>query len=251
LPVFSGQAARAEHREIGATLNHALRSLFFVMAPAALGLLVLARPIVEMIFQWNQFTARSTDLTAVALQFYAPGLLVFVLAKVFVPAFYAVQDTRTPVRIGLACVALNFTLNVIFILTWPLYLKHAGLALATVISEGFNGLALAWCFHRRFGSPGWRSLLGGAARALAAAALMALVVLAAHAGLVGLLAGTAAPAKLAQIAAVLGSIAIGMGSYLLVGWAARFPELQFVIEAVRRRRAGRPAEVSPTPGGPD
>lgn len=85
--------------------------------------------------------------TAIAVQFYAPGLMVFCLAKVFVPAFYALQDTRTPFRLGLLAVTINFSLNVLFVLTWPEDIRHAGLAFATVISEGVNGLMLGFLCH--------------------------------------------------------------------------------------------------------
>jgi putative peptidoglycan lipid II flippase len=88
-------------------IHHGLRTLLFVMTPAAVGLFVLAAPIVQMLLEHGSFGPQSTWLTARALSFYAPGLMVFCLAKVFVPAFYALQDTRTPVKIGLCGVALN------------------------------------------------------------------------------------------------------------------------------------------------
>ena len=241
LPVLSGHAAREEHAQIRETINHSLRSVFFIMAPAALGLLALARPIVQMIFEWNRFTPASTDLTAVALQFYAPGLLVFCLAKVFVPAFYAAQDTRTPVKIGLLCVTLNFALNVLFLLTWPLRLKHASLALATVLSEGVNGLLLGCFLHRRFGSPGWKTIFASAARILLCAGATAACAALIQSRLAGLLDSAGWPAKANQIAAVLASIAAAMGIYFAAAAALRCPEIGHVREAFRRRGNNRAA----------
>ncbi len=244
LPVLSGHAARADFKKITQTLNHSLRSLFFIMAPAAIGLLVLAKPIIQMIFEWKQFDATSTMLTARALWFYAPGLLVFCLAKVFVPAFYATQDTRTPVRIGLACVALNFTLNVTFILTWPQYWKHAGLALATVISEGVNGFVLGCFIHRRMGSPGWREMLNSAARILAAAVIMGLCAYVIQRALFAFGHRFDVAEKIVQVGSVLGSILIAMGIYLLLALLFRCPELREVREAILLR-----AKRDPIPGG--
>lgn len=244
LPVLSGHAARADYARIRETLNHSLRSLFFIMAPAAIGLLVLARPIIRMIFEWNRFDAISTELTARALWFYAPGLLVFCLAKVFVPAFYATQDTRTPVRIGLLCVALNFTLNVTFILTWPQYWKHAGLALATVISEGVNGVTLGYFIHRRMGSPGWHRILQSAARILLAAALMGVCAYFCHRYLADLTLRLGLAAKPAQIAAVFGSIAVAMGCYAAFALLLRCPEWRDVREAVLHRAERQPRSES-------
>ncbi len=236
LPVFSGHAARGDHAEMRNTLNHSLRTLLFVMIPASIGLLVLAEPIVRMIFGWGRFDDTAVRHTAIALQFYAPGLMVFCLAKVFVPAFYALQDTRTPFLIGLRAVALNFVLNVVFVLTWPLDYKHAGLAFATVISETMNGLTLAVLLQRRLGSPGWASVIRAAARALVCAAVMALVILSVKPLLSSAFGHVPLPVKLREIAVVLGSIGLGIGAYFGSAVLLRAPELGFAIDAIRRRR---------------
>jgi putative peptidoglycan lipid II flippase len=236
LPVFSGHAARGDHAEMRRTLNHSLRTLLFVMIPAAIGLFVLAEPITQMLFGWGVFDREAVAHTSIALQFYAPGLMVFCLAKVFVPAFYALQDTRTPFRIGLVAVALNFSLNVVFVMTWPLDYKHAGLALATVISEGVNGVALGFLLHRRLGTPGWASILATAGRGLLGAAAMGAALALVLPRFVSLLASTGSPGKLVEVGSVLGAIVIGMGVYFLSALALRAPEIGFVREALRRRR---------------
>jgi putative peptidoglycan lipid II flippase len=236
LPVLSGHAAHARHQEIRETINHSLRTLLFVMAPASIGLLTLAHPIVQMIFEWGHFTQSSTDLTAIALQFYAPGLFVFCLAKVFVPAFYALQDTRTPVKIGLMAVGLNFTLNVLFILTWPLYYKHAGLAMATVISEGFNGITLALLLRKRLGPLGLKTILVTVGRALSASVVMGILAIFIRSGLHDALLQFGLHAKIAQVTSVLLAILLGGLIYLAIARLLRFPELNDVIQAVRERR---------------
>ncbi len=250
LPVFSGHAARGDTAELRNTLNHALRTLLFVMIPASVGLLVLAGPIVGMIFGSGRFDAAAVSHTAIALRFYAPGLMVFCLAKVFVPAFYALQDTRTPFRIGLRAVALNFALNVVFVLTWPLDYKHAGLAFATVLSEGMNGITLAVLLRRRLGAMGWPEIFAAAARALACSAVMALALLAAHPLLVRGLHAAALPGKAVEIGSVFGAIAAGMAVYFAAARVARAPELGFAIDAIRKRRsAAAMREKSPQAGG--
>ena len=239
LPVLSSHAARDDHAQITATLNHSLRTLLFVMTPAAVGLFVLSEPLVRMIFEWHRFTAESTVLTARALAFYAPGLLVFCLAKVFVPAFYALQDTRTPVRIGLISVGLNLSLNIVFILTWPLYYKHAGLALATVLSEGFNGITLAFLLKKRLGPLGLKTILVSVGRALLASAVMAAAVL----GLQGWLATAGAAwglhEKTVQIGSVMTAIACGILVYLAMARLMKSEELGFVVQALKSRRRRR------------
>jgi putative peptidoglycan lipid II flippase len=235
LPVFAGHAANKRHEDILKTMNHSLRMLTFVMTPAAIGLLVLSRPIVQMLFEWGQFDARSTDLTTLALQCYAPGLLFFSLSKVFVPAFYAHQDTKTPVKVGIACVLLNLALNITFIFTLPTDIKHAGLAASTVIAEIFNGFVLAWLVHRRLGSPGWREMIGSAGKAILAAIIMGVFIWFSLPVLMSLLDGSL-PAKLVQVIAVLSTIAGGIAAYLVVARLLGCAELGEVLAAIRRRK---------------
>jgi putative peptidoglycan lipid II flippase len=236
LPVFASCAAEKRHEDLLRTMNHSLRMLMFVMVPAAVGLLVLARPVVQMLFEWGQFDARSTDLTTIALQCYAPGLLVFSLAKVFVPAFYAHQDTRTPVKVGLACVLLNLSLNIIFILTLPVHLKHAGLAASTVLAEAFNGITLGWLVHRRLGSPGWVNMFACAGKAMAAATLMGAFIMFSLPLLQPYFASLIAVPKLAQIISVGVVIVGGMVVYAVSVILLRCPEGREALDAIRRRR---------------
>lgn len=244
LPVLSDFAAQKKHAEMREAIHHGLRTLLFVMTPAAVGLFVLAAPIVQMLLEHGSFGPQSTWLTARALSFYAPGLMVFCLAKVFVPAFYALQDTRTPVKIGLCGVALNFALNVTFAQTLPEYWKHAGLAFSTVIAEGFNGLMLATFLRRRLGPFGLRGILGGLGRALAAAAAMAAVAWFAEREITTWL-YVYLPHKAAQIVGVPTAIALGAGVYFGLARVCRFPELGFVAEALRAKKQKKDAAAAP------
>ena len=244
LPVLSDFAAQKKHLEMREAIHHGLRTLLFVMTPASVGLFVLAGPVVQMLFEHGSFDPRSTWLTARALSFYAPGLMVFCLAKVFVPAFYALQDTRTPVKIGLCAVTLNFTLNVACALTLPEYWRHAGMAFSTVVAEGFNGLMLAWFLRRRLGPFGLRGILGGLGRALGAAACMAAVAWFAEREITTAL-YVGLPHKAAQIVGVPAAIALGVAAYFGLARVFRFPELGFVFEALRARKQKKAAAPSP------
>jgi putative peptidoglycan lipid II flippase len=207
LPVFSRHAANENHEEIRLTIGRSLRQLFYVMLPAAAGLLVLALPVVQMIFEWKSFDAASTWMTAAALRCYAPGLIVFSLAKIFVPAFYAMQDTRTPVRIAVYAVGVNIALNVLFILTLPQAVKHAGIAAATVLSEGFAAVTLALILQKRIGRPDWNGVGRSLLRYLLAAILMSLVVVWTRGSISGALTGRIS-AKAVQILAVSAAVLI-------------------------------------------
>ncbi len=244
LPVLSDFAAQKKHAEMREAIHHGLRTLLFVMTPAAVGLFVLAGPVVQLLFEQGSFGPQSTSLTARALSFYAPGLMVFCLAKVFVPGFYALQDTRTPVKIGLCAVAINFTLNVACAWTLPEYWKHAGLAFSTVVSEGFNGLMLAFFLRRRLGPFGLRGILGGLGRALGAAAAMAAVAFFAERALTTWL-YVYVPHKAAQILGVPAAIALGIAVYFGLARAFRFPELGFVFDALRAKKRKKAGAAAP------
>lgn len=235
LPTFSTHAAEKNIEAMRDTITHSLRHLVYIMTPAAFGMLALAPFILQSIFEWHgSFDAQSTLLSTRALICYAPGLLVFSAAKVFVPAFYAMKDTKTPVRVGIYTVLLNLALNITFILTLPLYWKHAGIALATVFSEAAGMVVLGVILSRRIQNLQWpeiarslvRCLIGATAMA-AAAWLTAWVALPVF--------GNLLPAKIAQLAAV--GLAIGVGStlYFLLTLLLRSPELREIKSALRRR----------------
>lgn len=234
LPVFSKHAANDNREEIRLTIGRSLKQLFFIMLPASAGLLVLAVPIVRMIYEWKTFDATSTAMTAIALQCYAPGLLIFSLAKVFVPAFYALQDTRTPVRIAMLAVGLNIVLNVLFILILPQAVKHAGIAAATVIAEAFSAVALALILQKRIGRPDWAGLGRSLLRYLAAVILMSVAVAWTNGWLFQLLEKSVS-GKYAQIGAVLGAILAGIAVYVAASVLLCRREAVQILKAALRR----------------
>lgn len=235
LPTFSNHAAVGEHAQIRATINRALRMLLFVMIPAAVGMIALARPLTEMLLGWGAFGVDSVDRTAAVLRVYAPGLFFFGLAKVFVPAFYGLGDTRTPYRNGLFSVGINFSLNLAFTLTLPAEWKALSLAGAAVVSEAFNGLTLGWRLSRRIGSPGWLSVLAGAGRALIAAVIMGIAVSFAHGWIFQALENHLA-GKIAQFVSVGAAIAVGMIVYLFASILLCRREAAQVFKAVFHRK---------------
>jgi putative peptidoglycan lipid II flippase len=235
LPTFSSHTAEKNTEAMRETITHSLRHLTYIMTPAALGLLALAPFILEMIFEWGgSFGEQSTWLSARALCCYAPGLIVFSAAKVFVPAFYAMQDTRTPVRIGIYIVLLNLILNIIFILTLPLYWKHAGMAASTVVAEAAGMIVLGMLLTRRIKNLQWKKIAHSFIRCLLSSVLMAFAVWA-TAWLLQPLLEPLLPAKVAQFCTVGLSITVGVLLYLGLTTILRSPELNEIKSAIRKR----------------
>ena len=138
LPSLSRKHAEKSREEFSATLDWALRFTLLLGLPAAIGLLLLAGPMLATLFFSDSFNAHDVAMSTRSLMAYAPGLLAFVLIKVLAPGFYAQQDTRTPVRIGIVAMVTNMVLNLL--LVFPL--AHAGLALATSLSSMLNAYLL-------------------------------------------------------------------------------------------------------------
>ena len=141
LPNLSREYAARSMDGFAAMLDWALRIVIVIALPAAAGLFVLAGPALTVIFFGGRFTAADVDMAALSLMAYSFGLLGFILVKVLAPGYFARQDTRTPVRIGIIALLANMVLNLLFVVPW--YLSgtpgaHAGLALATSASSFLN-----------------------------------------------------------------------------------------------------------------
>jgi putative peptidoglycan lipid II flippase len=172
LPLLSRQAALREMDELKTTLNFAIRLILFITFPATVGLILLRSQIIEVLFQHGDFDAASTALTAWALPFFAVGLSAFSMVKIIVPAFYALQDTRTPVKIAFVAMLLNIGFN--FLLIRPL--RNGGPALATSLSAFFNSISLFVIFLNRYGSIGGRSIVQSIGKFIVGSVALGVVV---------------------------------------------------------------------------
>jgi putative peptidoglycan lipid II flippase len=172
LPSLARHHAADDHEGYSKALDWGLRVTLLLALPAALGLALLATPLIATLFLHGAFSAHDLAMTRTALMAYSAGLAGLILVKVLAPAFYARQDIRTPVRIAIATLVLTQLLNLAFI--GPL--GHAGLALAIGLGACLNA-ALLFALLRTRGhfapQPGWT---GFALRLLVALAVMGLVL---------------------------------------------------------------------------
>jgi putative peptidoglycan lipid II flippase len=147
LPPLSRSIAREDYTAFRQTLAHGLALVFLLCIPSAVGLAVLGRPIVALIFQHGRFTSFDTVQTANALAAYSIGLAGYAAVKVLSPAFYALNDARTPMLISLGSIAVNYVMN--SVLVGPF--GHVGLAFSTSTVALVNALLLAIFMRRRLG----------------------------------------------------------------------------------------------------
>ncbi len=154
LPHLSRHHAEANHEKYSITLDWGIRWVMLIGLPAALGLGLLAGPLLATLFQSGCFTVRDVMLSQSCLIAYSVGIMGFMLVKIFASAYYAKQDIKTPVKIAMMTVGLNAVLSIAFIVP----LSHTGLALATSLAALFNaGLLGAGLLKRRLLQlqPGW------------------------------------------------------------------------------------------------
>lgn len=134
LPSLSKKHASASKAEFSHTIDWALRWVFLIGTPAAIGLICLAEPLLLTLFQYGEFTALDAHKASLSLMAYGLGLLPFIFIKVLAPGYYARQDTKTPVKIGIIAMVTNMVLNIILMIQFA----HVGLALATSLSAILN-----------------------------------------------------------------------------------------------------------------
>ncbi len=165
LPSLSRQHASRSPEEFSRTLDWALRWVLLLGTPCSIGLFILAGPMLTTLFHYGEFATTDVQMASLSLMAYALGLLGFILVKVLAPGYFARQDTRTPVRIGVIAMLANMVLNVLFVapLVWfDVPGPHAGLALTTACSAFLNA-GLLFRGLRREGvfraQPGWSRLL--------------------------------------------------------------------------------------------
>lgn len=144
LPSLSALSTRDEGGQFAATLSWAVRNVLLIAVPATVALWLLAEPILATLFQYGAFGTRDVEMAAASLRAYTLGLGGFMLIKVLAPGYYARQDMKTPVKIGIIAMVSNMVLNVVFVfpLMWYYDMGHVGLALATSASAWINAALL-------------------------------------------------------------------------------------------------------------
>ncbi len=235
LPAVSRHAAAGDLAAVRNAVFRGLRLMLAVMVPAAVGLAVLATPVVRLVFEHGEFTAADTPATARALVFYAPGIVGYAAVRLTAPVFYAFGNSLTPAGVGVATVAVNVGLNLALVRV----MGYPGLALGTSLASWLNAGVLLVLLHHRLGGIDARRLADRLARTCLAAGIMGAAVAAAE----GMAGNLAAEGGLLIEALVLGG-EIMLGLVVLTA-AARLLGIA-ELDEVRAQILGRPGAGRPS-----
>jgi putative peptidoglycan lipid II flippase len=227
-PTFSAQVARGQRTEMRSTLAATLRAVLYLAVPAAVGLIVLRTPLVQIIFERGAFTTASTRMVVWPLALYTLGLPAHCVVEIVVRAFYAMHDTKTPVAVGMAAMGLNIALSLAFVRLFAELggMPHGGLALSNSLATTVEMAVLLAILRRRLQGLEGRRLIGSLLRVGAAAAVMGVAV----GAVVWLLSGAGAVLTTGV------AIVVGSASYLGISLALGASEPRMVWAMVRSRR---------------
>jgi putative peptidoglycan lipid II flippase len=232
VPAIARRAADGDLAGMRETVAAGLAMMLSLTVPATVGLMVLAHPIVALLFERGQFTATDTAATAGAVMAYAVGLAGYSVVKIASPTFYALGDSRTPVAVSALSVLVNAGLNILFVRE----LGYRGLALGTSLTALLNAGVLMWLLRGRLRGLRLRHLASVFARVLLASAVMGAVAWGLDRQLHASLPGMALPIQVIRVVVAIGG-ALAVLALLLT--LLRVTEFTDVTRSVARRLGGR------------
>jgi putative peptidoglycan lipid II flippase len=225
LPSMARSAARRDMDTFRGSVGEGLRVLLLLCLPAALGLTLLAEPTIALIYQHGRFGPADTRAAAAALTAYSAGLTGYAAIKILGPAFYALDDARTPMMVSLLSVAINFACN--WTAVRVLGLGHTGLAMSTSVVALWNSALLFGLLIRRVGG-GSLGLGADLARIAGATGVMGVVCW----SWLGYLRGTGFVHDLLRVAT---TIPLGALVFYASGRLLGVADLERIAGAMRRR----------------
>ncbi|MDU6247552.1 MAG: murein biosynthesis integral membrane protein MurJ [Paeniclostridium sordellii] len=198
-----------------------------LMLPASIGAIVLARPIVQILFQRGAFDEKSTTLTATALVFYSVGMISFGLRDILGKVFYALKDTKTPMINGVISVVLNIILNIILVK----FMGYGGLALATSLSAVICILLLFLSLKKKIGYYGQDEIKDTFSKSLIASLMMGLVAYFTY----NLFASFFGEGFIKEFTALCGSVGISIIVYILLINIFKVKEINLLNEILKKK----------------
>jgi putative peptidoglycan lipid II flippase len=241
IPVLSRLAKEGKIGQFRDTLSSSINLVFLMTVPAACGLIVLGEPIVRLIYEHGKFDSKATLMTSFALAGYSAGLAGYAAIKVVSPAFYAMNDAKTPMAIALASIAVN-AVGSYFFREWlsqygvtpdtPHGYGHVGVALATSCVALVNFAALMWFMRRKIGRLNGRLIAAAFFKVAVAAAIMSAVCYGSYRFLHEELGGQSLGDHLME---ALVPIALGGATFVAMAKLLKISELEKATGAIKRK----------------
>jgi putative peptidoglycan lipid II flippase len=234
VPAISRHAAHDDRAGIRRTVADALSLMLMLNVPATIGLIALSTPIIRVIFERRAFTAVDTAATAAALQFYAIGLVGYSVVRIASPTFYALNESRTPVKVSMASVLVNAALNIALVRV----MGYRGLALGTSIAALVNAAMLIILLRRRLDGLEERRVLVSFAKITLASLAMGAAAAAVDRYSAAWLPGDALLLQIARLALAIGAaVAVLAASAHLLHIDEFRRGVSLVTSRFRRRRS--------------
>jgi putative peptidoglycan lipid II flippase len=231
LPTLSGFAAEKKFKDFSQTVNKGMEHLLFVNLPASILLVLLAEPIIRMIFEHGKFGPDSTQRATLALAFLAPGLLAYSMVNILARAFFALGDTTTPMKISIFCLVTNLLLTLAFV--FPM--QQAGLGLANTLTSWIN----VWLLHRALKKKLQALDLSEFHRSVAPTALAAFVACASAYGVWWWWSGRFGHGNTwLRIGEVFAPLLTSIAVYWGVAWPLKISSAHEMLGMLKRRRQG-------------
>jgi putative peptidoglycan lipid II flippase len=226
LPGLSRQAEKKDLHALTDTFSYAIKLIFFVTIPAMTGLIVLRHSIVALLFERGAFDPISSIRTADALMYFSFGLWAFSAVRIVVSTFYALQDTKTPVKIA----AISVFANIVLCLALMKPLAHAGLALAASLSSMLNFILLAVALRKKLGALGGKKIIESISKSVVCCLVMGTSLQI----FITLSAAADAVSVLSRLWVVVIGIFFGISVYTVTAYTLKSRELIDIMNIVKK-----------------
>ena len=218
---------QVKHLIVLKTIRDGVNIILIITIPATVGMIVLAEPIVKVVFERGAFDAVATQMTSQALIFYTLGLVGTAMRIFLEKVFYSLKDTKTPMINGLVAVGLNIVLNFIFIGS----MAHRGLALATSISVTMATLYLFYILYKKINGYYAAEIIKCSLKSIFASLIMAVIVQVCYSFLIKRFTGS----SIIELLVLLISTALGAGIYFIILYLLKVEELIWLISIIRKK----------------
>lgn len=228
-PMLSKLTTQNNKEEFYKSIKTSVNTVILLVIPISSGAMILANPIVKMLFERGEFDTRATQMTAIALVFYSIGMIGFGLRDILGKVFYSLQDTRTPMKNAIIAIVLNIVLNLLFVNFTNMGI--AGLAFATSISAIVTIILLFISLRKKIGQFGGKSILVVLIKSIISAAVMSIVTLFAY----NLLGGVLPAGKLYETISLVVSVGCGALTYGICIILLKVDEINLILETIKNK----------------